>query len=297
MAIGCAKAQVGTCCTDERTGKPAWKYSQTNVYIGSSCADARQAYCMSHGGYGTKNCPAPLGSRFPAGGPAPRGRSGPAITTSQTDPYGKAPASRLVAQPAPKGQLSSRFPNGVPDRRAQPPISNRPKAQMPQCGTMYGNRGFTCCCKGMAGCGPDGYMFFKDRAGCCKTFGTAGGRCFGDSGPAPTQSRAPSLPSRFGQGSRDRATQIYNFPGGERAPSGDGGGTATAPTGPAGADTGGGGGDTTPKDVAGVVAKLCPYFAWMPIGTGAKDCNLKVLAGAAVVILGGALLIKVMKGR
>ena len=120
------------------------------------------------------------------------------------------------------------------------------------------------------------------------------------SGPRrTTQSRAPSLPSRFGQVSRDRATQVYNFPGGERAPSGDGGGTATAPTGPAGADTGagGGGGDQAPKDVAGVVAQLCPYFAWMPIGTGAKDCNLKVLAGAAVVILGGALLIKVMKGR
>ena len=41
-----------------------------------------------------------------------------------------------------------------------------------------------------------------------------------------------------------------------------------------------------------IIMKLCPYFKWVPVG---MDCNLQVLAGAAVVILGGALLIKMIK--
>ena len=57
------------------------------------------------------------------------------------------------------------------------------------------------------------------------------------------RARKGQLQSRFGNlNVQTPVSNVYNFPGGERAPSGDGGGTATAPTGPAGADTGAGGG-------------------------------------------------------
>ncbi|MFZ0327753.1 MAG: hypothetical protein WBP64_02680 [Nitrososphaeraceae archaeon] len=43
-----------------------------------------------------------------------------------------------------------------------------------------------------------------------------------------------------------------------------------------------------------IVNELCPYFQWMPVG---NDCTLQVLTGAAVVILGGALLFRLIKPK
>lgn len=63
----CSKAAIGTCCTEDRTKRPAWKTSRTNVTVGSSCADARNSFCRSQGTLGSKFCPAAVSSRFPKG--------------------------------------------------------------------------------------------------------------------------------------------------------------------------------------------------------------------------------------
>lgn len=133
--VRCSNASPGTCCTEDRTGHPAWKYSKTNIFIGTSCAEARMAFCKDRGTYGTKYCPGP--STRPVANQHLRTAGAP-LTTSQTDPYGKAPAPKGALRsrfndnylndrltqvhtfgntPAGqiKGSLKSRFPNGVPN--------------------------------------------------------------------------------------------------------------------------------------------------------------------------------------
>jgi hypothetical protein len=266
------------------------------------------AYCKEKGSYGSKYCQGPAPSRTPLQVPN---------MASNFPPIRPAPGSA----------------------RRTPMLSNRPTAQQPRCGTMFANRGFTCCCKGLAGCPPEGHTFFKNRAQCCKAFGNSSGRCYGDAAPVQLQSRFPGGPrqiptitpqrptgpvtsgtlpptpsrrsttssrqpkqrqlrSRFPpggpsaqmapdyQGVTDSNPTVYQFPGGERMPSGDGQGQAPPPA--TQDDT------SQQKDAKDFIKELCPAFAWMPIS---KDCNVQVLAGAAVVVLGGALLIKMLKGR
>jgi hypothetical protein len=257
------------------------------------------AYCKEKGSYGGKYCRGPAPSRTPLQVP----------------------------------NMASNFPPIRPASggRRTPMMSTRPTAQTPRCGTMFANRGFTCCCSGRAGCPPEGHVFFKNRAQCCKAFGNSSGRCYGDTAPTQLQSRFPGGPrqiptitpqrptgpvtsgtlpptpsprsttstrstkrqlrSRFPpggpdyQGVTDSNPTVHQFPGGERMPSGDGQGQAP----PAQGD--GAPGKTDAQDY---IKQFCPYFAWMPIS---KDCNVQVVAGAAVVLLGGALLIKLLKGR
>jgi hypothetical protein len=288
--VVCSKAPVGSCCTEDRTGHPAWKWSNSQVTTGPSCQDARNAFCMSKGTAGSKYCPSP---------------------------------------------------------------STRPIAQKPQCGKMFANRGFTCCCGGQVGCGPSGYTFTANRQDCCNKYGKGGGKCFNEPTPAPLPSRFPRggpgpmpstsafpqrkavLPSRFPGGPRTSPTypqytdtnpKVTNFPGGQRTvykpisptlPQTSGTLTPTSPDqaaqisrryknrptpypsgdGAGGAPPAGSPGDAPPEQPAagGIVDKLCPYFKWVPVG--GTDCNMQVLAGVAIVGLGGALLIKMLKGR
>ena len=114
--VRCSVAKVGTCCSEDRTGHPAWKYaarnSEGNIYIGTSCAEARMAFCKAHGTYGTKYCPGSVVST-----PVPR----KGVISSrfndnylndrltQVHTFGNTPAGQI------KGSLTSRFPNGVPN--------------------------------------------------------------------------------------------------------------------------------------------------------------------------------------
>ena len=254
------------------------------------------AYCKEKGTYGSRYCQGPAPSRTPLQVPNPASSFPP-----------------IRPAPGPKGRT--------------PMLSTRPTAQKPRCGTMFANRGFTCCCKGLAGCSPDGYMFFKDRAQCCRAFGNSSGRCYGDepkqltsrfpgrrppqiptitpqqptlpvtSGTLPSsprpQARQGVLRSRFPngvptsdyQGVTDSNPTVYQFPGGERMPSGDGQGQAKPAQ---------GGDSTQQKDAKDFIAQACGYFKWIPFS---KDCNVQVVAGTAIVVLGGALLLKLLKGR
>ncbi len=321
MAV-CSKAPVGSCCTEDRTGSPAYKYSKTNVYTANSCAEARKAYGITDNNPTVYNFPGGerqgvISQRYKKAPTVPRiPRIGGPLTTSQTDPYGRAP------KPLPRAPI-------------------RPAATMPRCGVIYQGKGFACCCSGLAGCPHTGYVYTKDRPTCCRTFPTPGSRCYNNIQGQPHQG---SLSSRFPGGPytspsypqyTDINPKVINYPGGERqperqptvykpvsptmrptsgtlpsaagsddnipsrfgsqrsmptvpTPSGDGGGTAEAPTGP---DT------AAPKapTPGGIVDQLCPYFKWVPVG--GTDCNMQVLAGVAIVGLGGALLIKMLKGR
>lgn len=292
--VVCSKAPVGSCCTEDRTGRPAWKWSNSQVTVGGSCQEARAAFCAK-AGVGSKYCPS---------------------------------------------------------------MSMRPVAQKPQCGKMFANRGFTCCCGGQPNCGPSGYTFTANRQDCCNKFGRGGGKCFNDPTLAPIKAvnRAPAeLASRFPGGARTSPMgPVAAMPLKSRFP----GGPRTSPTYPQYTDTnpkvvyprqpvykpqtptlpqtsgtltptdtdqaarisrryknapqpypsgeGAGGspptntpGDAPPTSKApakgGIVDQLCPYFKWVPFG--GTDCNMQVLAGVAIVGLGGALLIKMLKGR
>ena len=68
-------------------------------------------------------------------------------------------------------------------------------------------------------------------------------------------------------------------------PSGDGQGQAKPAQ---------GGDSTQQKDAKDFIAQACGYFKWIPFS---KDCNVQVVAGTAIVVLGGALLLKLLKGR
>jgi hypothetical protein len=285
--VVCSKAPVGSCCTEDRTGHPAWKWSNTQVTTGSSCQDARNAFCVSKGTAGSKYCPG-VSTRPVAQKPqcgkffANRGYTcccqGMPGCNSQGFIFTK-DRTECCARFGRGGGKCFNDPVALPSRfQGRPSVPVPPKQRKGVLPSRYPRGGPT----------QPTIPHYTDTNP--KVINYPGG----ERQPTVYQPISPTLPQTSGTltpTSPDQAVQIsrrYRNRPTIQFPSGSGAGGSPPSNSP---------GDASPPKPAagGIVDQLCPYFKWVPVG--GTDCNMQVLAGVAIVGLGGALLIKMLKGR